>query len=95
MYVTPARYATIVAFIQGYDYGSDEGMLEGFDDWVKSEITRRVSSLHWSGEIAEYVSPGLHDAGKGFLDLSADDDKRATSMLFAILENFFESKETD
>lgn len=55
MYLPDARYATLVAFIEGVTQGSGSGPLAEFQDWLAGG---NRTPRHWSAQVLDRVSPG-------------------------------------
>jgi hypothetical protein len=64
MYVQPVSFATVVAFISGFDAGTQrrgtKTVLDGFVDWINQRMGHHCS-LHWSAVIREKFADGDKD----------------------------------
>jgi hypothetical protein len=56
------RYATFVAFIEGYDTAVGNTLLSGFQEWVAEQLTgSSINNVHWAWLIIKSHSPKTPD----------------------------------
>lgn len=88
MYVNPANYHTVTAYLFGYDHATNGGSLQGFREWL---IVRAngCSDLVWSAIILCIAFPGAEDpiAAVDESDLS---DRHAIETLATLFDEFQE-----
>lgn len=78
MYVVPATYDTIVAYLSGHDRALEGGLLVGLREWLVVKLGDG-NNLAWPGLVNEL----RERAG------SQGDDAAARAVLFDLLEEFF------
>ena len=55
MYVPDDRFATLVAFVEGVDIGSDGALLRGFNEWLQERLLGYQTNFHWAAVIRSHV----------------------------------------
>lgn len=89
MFLPDQRYASFVAYIDGFSLA--QGLnLHGFQRWLVRRLElEEPSSLHWGALVATQVSPpGERGALAG---LAESDQRRATQMLLSMLAEYLDS----
>lgn len=84
MYLPDARYATLVAFIEGVAQGAGLGPLAEFQDW----LALKKSPVHWAAQVADRVAPGI-DAAL----LTQDQQDEAKTLLLQLLSEYLRTLE--
>ena len=83
MYLPDDRFASAVAFVEGYNAASDGAALNGFNTYVSERLVGGDSPVHWSYRIASTRAPDVR------LDqLPAELDGELTDMMVDLLEEF-------
>ena len=90
MYLPDERFATAVAFVEGYNVAFDGAPLTGFQDYVANRIQGHRSPVHWSYLIASAGVPGFLDANLPLDQLPPDSGSGLTDALVDLLEQFQE-----
>jgi hypothetical protein len=81
MYVNPATYGTVCAFITGFDMARDGGPLNGLQEWLVVR-SNGGNNLHWSGLAGDLIPGG-------------DDEVRRIAGLGDLLDEFFRHRNAD
>jgi hypothetical protein len=82
MFVAPATYDTITAYLLGHDRALQGGLLVGFREWLIVQLNDG-NNLAW---------PGLVNALRDRAEPQSDDDA-ARAFLFRLLEEFFAERQ--
>lgn len=88
MYLLDDRFATAVAFVEGYNAAFDGVPLAGFRDYVAHRVIGRGSAFHWSYLIASTKVPGLLEGEISLDRIPFDCDVGLTDMLVDLLERY-------
>lgn len=91
MYLPDGRYATAVAFIEGFNVALDGEPLRGFQSWVADRIGGRRSTTHWAYIVASTRFPGVLDGGLSLDQIPSDQDKPLTDDLVRLVDEFMNS----
>lgn len=92
MFVLSDDYVTLVAFIDGLALGIDEGVLDGFQEWVAQETIGAPDSRHWSVVVAAQVSRGVREAGEPLSAMSREEQARAGDELLRRLTEYLSGR---
>jgi hypothetical protein len=88
-------YATMVAFIEGFNVALDGRPLHGFNDWVSRQVLQRQCGTGWSMVIASIYFPAALRDGEGsssIREIPPDIQPRIKSELLDLLESFASAK---
>ncbi|MFI5495784.1 hypothetical protein [Actinoplanes sp. NPDC051859] len=89
MYLMDDRFATAVAFVEGYNAAFDGVPLAGFRDYVADRIVGHGSTtLHWSYLIASKKVDGLLDGEISLDRIPADCEVGLTDLLIDLLGQY-------
>jgi hypothetical protein len=91
MYLLDDRFATAVAFVEGYNAAFDGVPLAGFRDYVADRIVGHGSTLHRSYLIASTEVAGLLEGEMSLDRVPADCEVGLTDMLIDLLERYQET----
>ena len=87
LYLPDDRFASAVAFVEGYNAASDGKALESFGPYVSQRLTGHHSPQHWSFLIASTRAPDVR------LDrIPAELDGELTDLLVDLLEAWVTSR---
>lgn len=89
MFVLDDGYVTLVAFIDGLATGVDDGVLDGFQEWVARETTGSPDARHWGVIVAAQVSRGVRD-GCELSAMSQEEQARSSAELHSLLTRFLD-----
>ena len=86
MYVQEPTYATLCAFVLGYDLALDGGVLRGFREWL---ITRLgdANNLAWPALVLRAAFPGAPNP-EAEVHSSTASQKQAINVLFELIGEF-------
>jgi hypothetical protein len=84
MWTLGSTFAEACALIQGFDAASNEGLLDGFRDWLLEREGARPE-LAWPGLVVAVALPGERVVYTAF---TPEQDRVATAALFALLDEF-------
>ncbi|HXH78996.1 hypothetical protein [Nocardioides sp.] len=85
-------YGALVAYIEGFVAGAGSNELDGFKDWVASQVLGRESSFHWSTIVALAQSEQAGRAGLSVL--SPEQSDRASKNLIELLLRYLGAEAT-
>lgn len=85
MYVIPPGYATVCAYLQGFDDARNGGPLAGLREWLVVRANG-FNNMHWPGIIEATLLPG--EAGGS--SLTAEQDAACLDGLGLILDEFLQ-----
>lgn len=88
MYLPARRYEVLVAYIEGFEAGSNSDDLIQFQGWAAREVLGEPSAFHWSTLVASRVRPELLDGATRLSILTDEESDRASADLFALLLRF-------
>ncbi|GIE84070.1 hypothetical protein [Actinoplanes regularis] len=88
MYLLDDRFATAVAFVEGFNTALDGAPLAGFQDYVADRILGRRSSLHWSYIVGSLEFPSLLEGELGIDQIPIGSGPEVTELLVDLLEDF-------
>lgn len=88
MYLPDDRFATAVAFVEGFNTALAGAPLDGFQAYVAARLRRPGSSLHWSSLIASTKLPVILERPFGVDEIPAELDAELTDLLVDLLETF-------
>lgn len=90
MFVLDDSYVTLVAFIDGLAMGVDDGLLDGFQEWVARETTGSPDARHWGAVVASQVSPRVQDGREPLSSMSQEEQARSSAELLSLLTRFLD-----
>ncbi|MEV6299130.1 hypothetical protein AB0M02_06970 [Actinoplanes sp. NPDC051861] len=90
MYLLDDRFATAVAFVEGYNAAFDGVPLAGFRDYVADRIFGHGSTVHWSYLIASTKVAGILEGEISLDRVPADCEAGLTDVLVDLLERYQE-----
>ena len=82
MYVNPATYGSVCAFIDGFNAGRSGGPLMGLQQWLVVRVNDG-NNLHWSGLAQHALSPAPDHTAR-------TEEERSIRALGHLLGEFFE-----
>lgn len=89
MYVPGTTYLATCSFIAGYRWGSGDESLDSFRSWLVSRGRARPE-LGWPWLVLSEIYPT--DRLPDIANLNDEQNQQAVEVLFALLEEFFESQ---
>lgn len=93
MYIVDDRYATLVAFIDGYDTATDSQALAGFQSWLALRVLGTdTTGYGWPALVATQVFPEIQSGELALDHLPANGDKELRGKLISLLEEFLRTK---
>lgn len=92
MYLLDDRFATAVAFVEGYNAAFDGVPLAGFGHYVADRILGRSSPLHWSYLIASTRVPDILAGNLALDQIPTDSEAGLTDLLVDLLEKYQEAE---
>jgi hypothetical protein len=95
MILPDGRYATLVAFVEGYNCAMNGAALLGFHDWVADVVLGRSCSIYWPFIIASKYMPELLDESQHGHQIPANLDSQLCSELFDLLDRFLAETSSD
>jgi hypothetical protein len=92
-YVGKASFHMMAAFLDGYDAHAGRCGRLGLSGWRDWLIARRGRECNhaWPGQVLHIALP---HGWENIWDLPPDDDKRALTVLFVLLDEFLAERET-
>ena len=94
MYLADDRFATAVAFVEGYNAAFDGAPLKDFREFVAAQVVGHDSPVHWSYLIASTKVPDVLTGDRALDQLPADVELELTHSLIELLERYQESVPT-
>lgn len=91
MYLPDGRFATAVAFIEGFNAALDGAPLHGFQAWLAERIRGGKSSIHWAYIVASTRVPEVLEGRLRLDQIPLDQDKPLTDDLIQLIEGFMNS----
>lgn len=91
MWIPDGRYASLVAFIEGYAAGAQSVDLVEFTAWLSTELGDGHSPFHWSVMVAGTQNEKV--GHEGLVALSVEESRRASSLLLTLLAQFLAERE--
>ncbi|MFC0038643.1 hypothetical protein [Actinomadura rayongensis] len=88
MYLPDGRYASAVAFVEGYNTALGGASLRGFQQWLSKRVYGRDSGVHWSYIVASIRVNELRDGGMGFDRIPPDQDEILINDLVELIAEF-------
>lgn len=88
MYLMDSRYATLAAFVEGYNQATGGSLLDGFAEWLAIEVLGEPSSLHWATLITHDRSAGLGRRGASLTDLDQEEEELLITTLMRRIDEF-------
>ena len=82
------RYGTLVAYIEGFVAGSGSSQLDGFRDWLATNVLGRESSFHWSTIIAGRHNSRVLDGSTDLSVLSTEESLAASNDLIELIQRY-------
>lgn len=93
MYVRPATYSAVAAFVRGYDTACEGGVLVGFREWLALRLGAGWN-LVWEALVLRVAFPDV-ESPEAAVSASADSERRAIDTLFALIAEFDDVRERD
>jgi hypothetical protein len=87
-----ANYDAAAAFVSGWDFASDLGLLTGFREWLIVRLGTG-NNLHWSALVLHVAFPKDADA-QAAATRSAKAQRHAVDTLFKLIDEFDQVKST-
>jgi hypothetical protein len=91
MYFNPVEFDVAAAFLQGFDLANSGGVLVGFREWLVVKLGYG-SNLIWSALALQLLFPESESPRQSLVD--SGDQKRAVELLFGIVEEFWQERES-
>jgi hypothetical protein len=88
MYLLDDRFATAVAFIEGFSAAHDGNPLNGFQEWVCERILGGCSPRHWAYVLASAQVPGLVDHQVSIDQIPREAEIGLVEAMLDLLEEF-------
>ena len=92
MFFQEPSYAAAAAFVLGYDFACEGGVLHGFREWLIVRLGFG-NNLAWSALVLEVAFPGPGNPLESVHSSSAN-EKHAIEVLFQLLREFDEKRGT-
>ena len=85
MYLPDRRYASVVAFIEGFGIAR-AGLLDGFQPWLTARWRLPRSSLHWGSVVASQFGSDAGSPGVQAVESEDVEVEAANALLDALVE---------
>lgn len=91
MYLPDERFATAVAFMEGFNAALDGAPLHGFQTWLAERIRGGKSGIHWAYLVASTRVPEVLEGRLRLDQIPPDQDKPLIDDLLQLVEVFMNS----